>query len=628
MKTPRFAKVRCLHVPTAAVGTSASAQCFQVTRVLLLALAVLGPASAQFSDFATTGDGLTLYFASSLVLRGTSAPEQGRIYALDSTGARLAAGLTEVPPVGPGMALSNYYWLSRPEVSRDGSVLAFTGRADCSGNDSCVDAARLQTTVRGLTGGDRNVLGGGRLSGNGRYLFLYANRQPSYNATVVDLQTGASQGPPAFGITEGVVPGAGRVVADDGSAVIADTSGVHLLQGATATTVVSPAPSYASGPSGAVIDAAASTVVYCSTEYGAVQSTYGAISTTLRTYRIASQQDQPLAAGMQAAAPFLSSDGTRVMFLSPVSGVNQIWTVGTDGTALRQVTHDASGVVQAAMSDDGQVAWYLSGSSDVLQVNLNTGVSAQRLGPTMQLSNNSSLLLEPGSAVTIAGTGFSDGYFSAQSFPLPLSLGGVGVAIGGIAAPILAVAPTAITAQVPWEVPPSVSVESTVLSVQTGATSSPFVSDSTLPPGYVAVVAAHGAFLTDPTSGNLLAVHGDWSSMVTADNPALPGEAIHVYGVGFGRVSNPPATGMPAPANPLAQTVVQVTCWTYGVSDGSHLSVGVLFSGLAPGLAGYYQLDIRVPGGNIRSAFQFYCNGEGNPSSADMSFLGSFPVKL
>jgi hypothetical protein len=54
----------------------------------------------------------------------------------------------------------------------------------------------------------------------------------------------------------------------------------------------------------------------------------------------------------------------------------------------------------------------------------------------------------------------------------------------------------------------------------------------------------------------------------------------------------------------------------------------VLFSGLAPGLAGYYQLDIRVPGGNIRSAFQFYCNGEGNPSSADMSFLGSFPVKL
>lgn len=627
MKTPRSAKVRCVHVPTAAVGTSASAQCFQVTRVLLLALAVLGPASAQFSDFAMTGDGSTLYFASSLVLRGTSVPEQGRIYALDSTGVRLVAGLTAAPPVGPGMALSNYYWLSRPEVSRDGSVLAFTGQADCSGNDSCVFAAKLQTTNRGLAGGDRNVLGGGRLSGSGRYLFLYANRQPSYNATVLDLQTGASQGLPAFSIPSSVVPGAGRVVADDGSAVIAFGSGVYLLRGATATTLLSSAVSSASSPSGAVIDAAASTVVYCNTEYGAVQYTYEAISTTLRIYRIAAQQDQPLAAGMQATAPFLSSDGTRVMFLSPVSGVNQIWTVNTDGTALRQVTHDASGVVQAAMSDDGHVAWYLSGSSDVLQVNLDTGVPAQRLGPTMQLSNNSTLMLEPGSAVTIAGTGFSDGYFSAPSFPLPLSLGGAGVTIGGIAAPVLAVAPTAVTVQVPWEVPPSVSAQSTVLSVQTGATSSPFVSDSTVPPGDVEVAVARGAFLTDPTSGNLLAVHGDWSSMVTADNPALPGEAIHVYGVGFGRVSNPPATGMPAPATPLAQTAVQVTCWTSGVSDGSHLSVGVLFSGLAPGLADH-QLDIRVPGGNIRSAFQFYCNGEGNPSSADMSFVGSFPVKL
>jgi hypothetical protein len=55
MKTPRSAKVRYVHVPTAAVGTLASAQCFQMTRVLLLALAVLGPASAQISDFAMTG---------------------------------------------------------------------------------------------------------------------------------------------------------------------------------------------------------------------------------------------------------------------------------------------------------------------------------------------------------------------------------------------------------------------------------------------------------------------------------------------------------------------------------------------------------------------------------------------
>ena len=84
---------------------------------------------------------------------------------------------------------------------------------------------------------------------------------------------------------------------------------------------------------------------------------------------------------------------------------------------------------------------------------------------------------------------------------------------------------------------------------------------------------------------------------------------------------------MASPANPLARTVVPVTCWTWGADNISQVDIPVLYSGLAPGLAGYYQLDIRLPGSNLRTAFQFYCNGE-QPRGPVYSgyFYGSFAV--
>ena len=111
-------------------------------RSLLLALAVVGPASAQFSDFATTGDGSTLYFSSTLVLKGTGAPEQGRIFAVDSSGLHTAMERT-----------ADYYDLSRPQVSRDGSILAVRGRRDCLYSGHCSSETSYQTIITGWPGG-------------------------------------------------------------------------------------------------------------------------------------------------------------------------------------------------------------------------------------------------------------------------------------------------------------------------------------------------------------------------------------------------------------------------------------------------------------------------------------------
>jgi len=519
-----------------------------------------------------------------------------------------------VQPPTPALSFSNYYDLSRPQVSRGGSILAVRGRRDCLYSGHCYSETAYQTTITGWPGGDRNITGAGRLSGNGRYLLIYDDGALlEIQLSVMDLQTGASQTYPVYEPERGNFFSAGRVVADDGTAVVPDC----LLRGGKVTSLP-----FSFEPS---IDAAGSTVVY--TGYGP------SLRSVIRIYRIADGRDVVLAAAtaasMSVAAPSISADGARVMFLLSASGVKQIWTVNSDGAALRQVTHDASGVQQAAMSDDGRVAWYLSGSGHVLRINLDTGESEDRVGRTMQFGFALPPLV-PGSAVTISGTGFSDAFFSAGSFPLPRSLGGVSVTVGGMDAPIISVAPTAVTVQVPWEVSAG-AASSVALDVQTGVTSSPFAVDSTLPSGPTTL--AWGTFVPNPASPSnyggldVLAVHGDWSAIVSPDYPARPGELIHIYGTGFGRVDAPPPTGMASPANPLARTVVPVTCWTWGADNISQVDIPVLYSGLAPGLAGYYQLDIRLPGSNLRTAFQFYCNGE-QPRGPVYSgyFYGSFAV--
>jgi uncharacterized protein (TIGR03437 family) len=108
---------------------------------------------------------------------------------------------------------------------------------------------------------------------------------------------------------------------------------------------------------------------------------------------------------------------------------------------------------------------------------------------------------------------------------------------------------------------------------------------------------------------------------VTPANPARANEVIHLYGVGFGLVDPTPPTGTPAPSDPPAHTVFPIMCSTAS-GTGGQLQVPVLFSGLALGLVGYYQLDIRIPPSNLAVGvgFTLGCVGYG-------TFSASFPVK-
>ena len=72
--------------------------------------------------------------------------------------------------------------------------------------------------------------------------------------------------------------------------------------------------------------------------------------------------------------------------------------------------------------------------------------------------------------------------------------------------------------------------------------------------------------------------------------PAGAGTAA-VFCAGLGAVEPTVATGQPAPLDPRAETVLTVEAEI----DGR--SANVLFSGLAPGYSGLYQVNIELPTG-------------------------------
>jgi uncharacterized protein (TIGR03437 family) len=82
--------------------------------------------------------------------------------------------------------------------------------------------------------------------------------------------------------------------------------------------------------------------------------------------------------------------------------------------------------------------------------------------------------------------------------------------------------------------------------------------------------------------------HADFSALVNAQSPALPGEAIHVYFTGLGQVTPPLASGASAPLDRLSAAMQNPNCQSSPPSE-------ILFAGMAPGLVGIYQVDIRLP---------------------------------
>lgn len=164
---------------------------------------------------------------------------------------------------------------------------------------------------------------------------------------------------------------------------------------------------------------------------------------------------------------------------------------------------------------------------------------------------------------------------------LPTSLDGFSATIGGVAAYVSFVSPTQVNILVP-----NVGTGSMPLVVQTAnGTSAPFtVNAQPYSPAFFPLpnnqpVATH----TDYT---LAVKNGTYPSTTV---PAKPGEAIILWGTGFGPTNPAYPVGSPVPLSPTYYVTVPATATIGGVT------AAVYATALAGGFAGEYQLVVTVP---------------------------------
>ncbi len=190
----------------------------------------------------------------------------------------------------------------------------------------------------------------------------------------------------------------------------------------------------------------------------------------------------------------------------------------------------------------------------------------------------------PGSILTIFGTALTkgvDGVVLGGELPLPTQLKGTSVTIGGIPAPLFAIANVGgqeqINLQVPWEVGSQAIADVVVNNNGVKGQAVPMAI----------LLFQPGVFTLDGLTGVIL--HAD-NRLVSGGLPAKKGEVVIIYATGLGPVSPEGRTGQAAPSSPLSLTTVRPV-----VTIGNAVAE-VQFSGLAPGFVGLYQLNITIPG--------------------------------
>jgi len=200
-------------------------------------------------------------------------------------------------------------------------------------------------------------------------------------------------------------------------------------------------------------------------------------------------------------------------------------------------------------------------------------------------SNAAGQALVPGSLASLYGSGLAPGTFTVTTGPLPTVAGGVSVIVNGFFAPLLYVSPTQINFQVPWELGLGDGTSPFTVVVY-GATAKGTRANSPINATFSNMVSAP---IKIYSPGVFLARRADGTA-VDGGAPAAAGDVIVVYATGLGPVSIPQPTGV------LTPVVLSTTPQTPNVTIGN-VPAQVLFSGLTPGTAGVYQINLVVPSG-------------------------------
>jgi uncharacterized protein (TIGR03437 family) len=190
-----------------------------------------------------------------------------------------------------------------------------------------------------------------------------------------------------------------------------------------------------------------------------------------------------------------------------------------------------------------------------------------------------------GLLVSIFGSALADGTAPATALPLATRLGSTSVTVAGRALPLLYVSDTQINVMIPYDLPVNAPFQ---MIVQRG--------NAISVPAPVAVFDAEPAILATAGNGigqgHIYKIDAAGNAFLADRNtPATAGDALVMYVVGLGAVAPGLTAGNPSLVEPLSKVIAPVTVTIGGVN------APIFFSGLTPGFAGLYQVNVTVPAG-------------------------------
>ncbi len=302
---------------------------------------------------------------------------------------------------------------------------------------------------------------------------------------------------------------------------------------------------------------------------------------------------------------YFDDDGNYVTRMISTSGI--ITTIaGNDSAGF---SGDGGPATSASLSGNFGVALDLSGNmyiADSVNNRIREVYSAvPGLTPvtsTAGFTNAASFTSggSPGAIATLFGAHLTrnlTGIVLSPSVPLPTSLAGTTVTINGEPAPFFNVVDVDEQEQISFQVPVDAPTGSAIPVVVSNGFASTTVQ-VTLTPVQPGIFTING--------NQAAATHADFS-LVSATNPAAPGETILVYCTGLGAVKPAVATG--DAANGISNTIATFTA----TIAGQNAPIG--FSGLAPGAVGEGQINLTVPMGAPSGQQDLVLTGGGGTSN-------------
>lgn len=304
------------------------------------------------------------------------------------------------------------------------------------------------------------------------------------------------------------------------------------------------------------------------------------------------------AADARAVVTLTGISGVRGVWVSPQSG--EIWATDTNNSRLfRYPRFDqlpfngyASDLAVAASSATLAVAQDQFGDLFVADGTNRVAIHFPGLAAINGAHFLANRALTPGVVASVYPLGNQFGSETKvfnelpNPVPLPTELADIQVLVDDRLAPLYFVSPGQINLMVPNAAPTSGTAEFQVVRKSTG---------QVLASGPVQMNVAAPALFTSAASGTgQVAALNEDNTVNSPTNRAARGSVIALFGTGQGPVAGAPPDGEP-PSGLVHADTPRVIIGSCFVDECGEAGPQVQYSGLAPGLVGVWQINVRIP---------------------------------